>query len=538
MSVHRLNLLEGLSDNVVVDKSKCTFCGICVETCVLDNLRMKLSPCRNACPLGVNGQGYVQLIGRGKREEALALVREALPFVGILGRICSRPCEAACHRTETGGQAVAIRELKRYLSETEAYDDYTPKCEPGTGKRVAVIGSGPAGLMAAFHLAKRGHAVTVLEAQTAPGGMLRWAIPEFRLPRAVLERDIAILARMGVEIRCSAAVGTDVPFDEVSRTHDTVIIATGCTQSVTLDGIRQTEGILYGLPFLGDVRAGNPPTITGKVVVIGGGNVAVDAAQTALRLGAEDVTMVCLEARQEMPAFPEALADAHREGISFCCSWGNAAFRTQNGRVRAVEFQRCLEIFGPDGTFAPSFESCETMSLDADTVILTIGQKRDDTALKSAGIDPARVGEVDPVTLQAGTGNVFIAGDLVTGPSSVVDSMAHGLTAAESVDRYLRGQHLRFGRSYRGPVVTEFEIDTSTAADHPRVTVREREFSGAGDFAEPALTITEIEAKREVERCYSCGEPFGKHRSCWFCLACEVECPHDALWVEIPYLLR
>ncbi|MBN1881889.1 MAG: FAD-dependent oxidoreductase [Deltaproteobacteria bacterium] len=533
-----VNFLEGLSDNIVVDTDKCIYCGICVETCILDNLRMKLSPCRNACPLGVNCQGYIQLIARGEEKRALDLVRETLPFPGILGRICSRPCEDACHRKETEGEAVAVRELKRYLSELEGDDDFTPAVEAETGKKVAVVGSGPAGLMAAFELRKRGHAVTVFEEEAAPGGMLRWAIPEFRLPLDILQRDISVLDRMGVTILCGKAVGNDIPMGEVRTSHDAVIITTGCTKSVTMEGLEKIDGLFYGLSFLKAVRSGTPPEVGKTVVVIGGGNVAVDAAQTALRLGAGEVTMVCLEAEGDMPAFPWALEDARTEGVTFQPSWGNVSLTTENDRITGVAFQRCLEVYCADGIFNPAFDSCETLTLAADTVIIAIGQRPDDAALVSAGLDMKKVQDIDPLTLQADSENIFIAGDVVTGPSSAVEAMAQGLEAAESVDRYLKGKHLRFGRSYAGPVVTEFDIDTSRGSDSPRVRTAKRKYTGTGDFSEIEVTLTQDEARREAKRCYCCGEPFGKHRSCWFCLACEVECPEEAIWIDIPYLLR
>jgi len=317
-----------------------------------------------------------------------------------------------------------------------------------------------------------------------------------------------------------------------------VIITTGCTKSATMEGINDVDGLHYGLPFLRGVRSGTPVKVGKKVVVIGCGNVAVDAAQTALRLGAREVTMVCLEAEGDMPAFPWALEDARAEGVTFQPSWGNVSLQAENGSISGVAFERCLEVNCIDGVFNPVFDSCETLALDADTVIVAIGQRSDETALTSAGLDMKQVKEIDRLTLQADAGNIFVAGDVVSGPSSAVEAMAQGRDAAESADRYLKGKHMRYGRAYAGPVITEFDIDTSRGSDSPRVKTEKRKYSGKGDFAEIETTMSPDEARQEAKRCYSCGGPFGMHRSCWFCLPCEVECPENAIWVEIPYLLR
>jgi NADPH-dependent glutamate synthase beta subunit-like oxidoreductase len=343
---------------------------------------------------------------------------------------------------------------------------------------------------------------------------------------------------MGVAILCGKGVGKDISFDEVKNAHDAVIITTGCTKSVTMEGMEDTGGLYYGLPFLKGVRSDTPPKVGERVVVIGGGNVAVDAAQTALRLGAQEVSIVCLEAEGDMPAFPWALEDARTEEVAFHPSWGNVSLQTENGLITGVAFERCLAVNCTDGVFNPVFDSCETLALDADTVIVAIGQRSDDTTLQSAGLDMKKIKDIDRLTLQTDAGNIFVAGDVVSGPSSAVEAMAQGREAAESADRYLKGTHMRYGRSYPGPVVTEFDIDTGQGSDAPRIKIEKRTYRGEGDFSEIEATMSPDEARREAKRCYSCGEPFGMHRSCWFCLPCEVECPEKAIWVEIPYLLR
>ncbi len=535
-----MNLLESLSDNIQIDPAKCTACGICVDTCILVNLRMKLAPCRQACPLGVNCQGYVQLIARGEDRKAMEMLRETLPFPGILSRICSRPCEDNCHHNQTGSQGVAIRALKRYLDDRFGTEDPPlPEIMPDSKKAVAVIGAGPAGMTAAYDLRARGHGVTIFEAGSAPGGMLRWAIPEFRLPGAVLERETALLGRMGVDVRCGVEIGKDKTVREIRERFDAVVVATGCPEHATLKGGGQAaQGLYYGLPFLRAVRSGGQPAVGRAVIVVGGGNVAVDAAQTARRLGAAEVTLVCLEAGDGMPAYAQSIADAAADGVRIEHSWGPTRFVDENGVLAGVEFQRCLEVFDDEGRFSPCYDSCELMTLDADTAIIAVGQAYDQAFLDHLGLSAGAIENTDGLTLQTIDEKVFLAGDIAGGPASVVEAMARGRQAAESVHRFVSGEHLTFGRRYAGPIETEFTIDTCRDVVRSRQAPGQHRFAGTGDFEEIEEAFKPENARREAQRCFSCGQPFGKFRTCWFCLPCEVACPHDALYVQIPYLLR
>ena len=414
----RVNLLESLSDNIVVDKDKCTTCGICVDTCILDNLRLKLAPCRHACPIGVNCQGYVHLIARGDEQQAMEILRETLPFPETLSRICSHPCEDHCHHKQIDGEAVAIRALKRYLVDQAADKDVpVPQTGPATHHTIAVVGSGPAGMMAAYELRLRGHAVVIFEADDAPGGMLRWAIPGYKLPTAALERDMAVLHQMGVTFKYGTTVGQDVTMEQLRQEYAAVIVATGCARYGRLKAKGEDlQDVHFGLPFLRAARAGQPPQIGDQVVVIGGGNVAVDAAQTARRLGAREVTMVCLEAPDQMPAYPSALQSAEAEGVKITCSWGSVNFTSKDDRLIGVDFQRCVTVFDDCGQFNPTFDSCELMSMDADTAIVAIGQTADHTILAQMGLDTETIAQVDPLTLQSADPQIFLAGDLVSGP--------------------------------------------------------------------------------------------------------------------------
>jgi NADPH-dependent glutamate synthase beta subunit-like oxidoreductase len=248
--------------------------------------------------------------------------------------------------------------------------------------------------------------------------------------------------------------------------------------------------------------------------------------------------MVSLEPEEELPAYPWALQVAIAEGVTLEYGWGPAKLLSRKGVLNGLEFQRCLQVFDETGAFKPDFDACERMFLEADNLIVAIGQRADSTILRMIGLDPAKGNQIDPLTLQSPDEMIFLAGDVVGGPSSVVEAMAQGRRAAESVDRFLKGEPLRYGRDYAGPVETDFQIDTSSAADLKRAEMPVRLCQGERDFGELEQSFDMETARNEARRCYSCGQPFGKYRTCWFCLPCEVECPHDALWVEIPYILR
>jgi NADPH-dependent glutamate synthase beta subunit-like oxidoreductase len=531
-----INFLTSLSDNIRIDREKCTACGRCAEICVLDNLRLQLSPCREACPMGMNCQEYVRLLARGKADQALEKIREATPFGGILGRVCSKPCEAACNRTQVDGQGVAIRDLKRYLTD----QDPLPWCSPIAEEKpmkVAIVGAGPAGLSAAFFLRRQGFRIALYDKESAPGGLMRWAIPEFRLPQEVLDRELSFLQTMGIDFHGGYLLGKELELEKLEREFDAILLATGAHGPVRLGVPGENHpGVLPVLEFMKQVRRKKPPTLGSRVVVIGGGNAAVDAAQTAWRLGAQKVQVVSLEKKEEMPAFPWSVAEAEEEGVLFLNGWGPMEFHAEKGRLLLVRLKQCLSVFDPQGNFQPSYDEKHTMDLPADTVILAIGQKGDGSWL-APNMKKDGSPRFDPLTLQTPREKIFLAGDFLRGPKTLVEAMAQGKEAAQSIGRFLLGESLDYGRGNGSPWELHFEMDLTKAQPRPRQSMPQRAVSQRRNFDEVALGFGKGEAQAEAERCLNCGIPVGL-RTCWFCLPCEIECPEEALYVEIPYLLR
>jgi NADPH-dependent glutamate synthase beta subunit-like oxidoreductase len=530
-----INFLTSLSDNIRIDRDKCTACGRCAEVCILDNLRLQLSPCRQACPLGMNCQGYIRQIARGKREDGLEKVREAAPFGGILGRVCSRPCEAVCNRIKTDGQAVAIRDLKRYL--TDDGPAMTPPAVPEMSQKVAVVGAGPAGLTAAYYLGTYGFQVTLYDKESAPGGLLRWALPEFRLPQEVLDRELGILPAMGVKFEGNRTLGKDLGLEDLETRFDAVVLAVGCYGQTRLNVPGENcRAVIPALDFMKRVRDKNPPQMGERVVVVGGGNAAVDSAQTALRLGAKKVHLISLEKREEMPAFTWSLAEAEEEGVVIQNGWGPKEFRLQGETVKGVSFKKCAAVTDSSGCFCPSYDEKTTMDLPADTVILAIGQKIENALLDPGLLTTSGV-QSDPITFQTKRGKILVAGDLIKGPRSIVEAMAQGKEAALSIKRLLTGEDLYYERGDGKPFELQFEPDWNRARKQARVAMRQIPLSQRKGFREVSKGYSQEEALAEAERCLNCGIPTGL-RTCWFCLPCEIECPEEALYVEIPYLLR
>ena len=553
-----------------VDQSLCTGCRLCEQACTVavpDQFngemvarraayipfpqalpqkalieRAGTSPCTFGCPAGIKAHGYVSLVRSGDYEKAFSLVLEATPLAGALGRACYAPCEAQCTRGSLEGP-VAIRRLKRFVADTHygrpAAGGSAPpagSCPPSApdgngrqpvgGKRVAIVGSGPAGLTAAWQLARKGHHVKIFEAEPVPGGAMRLAIPSYRLPVEVVERDIANVTGLGVEI----VTGTRVrDLDELRRDgFDAVLVATGTPRPARLGvpGEGGLGGVRPALGFLRDIKLGTFPDLTGKVVaVIGGGNVAIDAARSAGRLGAAAVHLVCLESQAEMPAYDWEVEEAIAEGVRVHPGRGVAALRG-GGSVAAVLLKRCLSVFDGAGRFSPRYDEDTRDTLACEAVIVAIGTGADTAAFPALAPGASRTLQASPLTLQTALPWVFAAGDAVTGPTTIAEAVGHGNRAAHMIDRWLHGLPLD-GPAEPLPAVGKAEV----LARQRSHSVREPLAAGGrlsgtpGSFAEIEPPLTEAEAHAAAGRCLDCGV-------CCECQECIAACPADAIRLD------
>ena len=489
-------------------------------------------PCRATCPIHVNAQGYIALISVGKFEEALALIRQKNPFPGITGRICTHPCESVCRRKDVE-RAVAIDGLKRFVSDYEKEDKTDLTFPEENGKKVAIVGAGPAGLLAAFDLRKMGYRITILEALPVAGGMLAVGIPEYRLPRTVLNKEIGYLLRMGVELKLNTPLGPNLSLQDLkTQGYEAVFIATGAHQSrkLGLDG-EEARGILHAVDFLRKVALGESVEIGEKVVVVGGGNAAIDAARTAFRLGAKEVAIAYRRTRAEMPAQEEEIEEAEHEGIKIEYLTAPTRLFIENGHIKGMECIRMqLGDLDESGRPRPVPIPGSEFKIEADTIIPAISQSADLSFLSQKdGIKTTRGGgiEADPLTLETSVKGVFAGGDVVTGPQTYIDAMGAGRKAAISINRYLKGEDLRAGREEEGPQQDYIKVDLDGVEYRERASMSTLPLKERRNFREVTLGLREEEVIREAERCLQCG-------GCSECLECIKACEAKAIdhWMK------
>ncbi len=506
------------------------------------------APCKTACPAHVAVQGYLKLAAQGKYQEALALIKKDNPFPAVCGRICNKRCEEACTRG-TIDQAVAIDAVKKFLAEQDLNADtrYIPPVVIASNRldhwaqKIAIIGSGPAGLSAAYYLATKGYKPTVFEKSAKPGGMLTYGIPSFKLEKNIIDAEIQVIRELGVEIKCGVEVGKDVTIAQLrAQGYEAFYIAIGC-QGGRLPGVPGDDalGTAIAVDFLHRALEDETQKMEGKTVVIGGGNVAVDCAKTASRFGSSNVSMVCLESRETMPASKNEIAETLEEGITICNGWGPKELKKDaQGHVTAVVFKRCLRTIDPETKkFSPVYDEQETMTLEADHVVFAIGQAIDwGKLLEGTKVEFWRGNYpvADPLTYQTAEPDIFVGGDVYHGPKFAIDAIEDGKCAAESLHRYVhKGADLKTGRNRRDFIMLDKENISVECYDHAgRQEAGLDENVPKHSFRDAHKTLTAEQVKIETARCLGCGASWVDPNKCIGCGVCTTKCVFDAIHLK------
>lgn len=477
--------------------------------------------CQATCPLHVDVKNYAALIHEGKYDEALSLIHQTLPFPGIIGRVCTRPCERTCKRKEVD-EAIAINAIKRAAADygKEKFQDSNLLKEKKG--RVAIVGGGPAGLMAAYALRRMGYQITIFESLPALGGMLSAGIPEYRLPRDILKTELNAIQKLGVEIRLNTKVGNDVKFSDLKKNFDAVFVAIGAHKAKKL-GIEneRIKGVIDGVDFLRDLNFGKKIEKKDRVAIVGGGNVAIDCARTWVRLGCKEVFVLYRRSREEMPAIREEVQRAIEEGVRINFLTTPKRVIAGDGKVKGIECLR-TNLGEPDGTGRrrPIPIKGSEFSIETEMIISAVGEEPDLSSLQEKGMllfVKDGLLEADPITLETAIPGIFAGGDAVTGPAYVIDALAAGRKAAISIDRYVRGENLFTDREEEGPLESNFKVNIQGVSKEPRqsqlfLSPEQRR----GNFSEVERGFSMNAAKREAERCLGC--------ECWECIR-PIACP-------------
>ena len=571
-----------------VDKADCVACGKCVEACPAgavklgqklctkegkevtypkhplpsemkwgphmwdedyrDNNRINCydtgtAPCKTACPAHIAVQGYLKMASQGRYRDALALIKKDNPLPAICGHICNRRCEDACTRG-TIDEAIAIDEVKKFIAHQDlnAKTRYIPKkivpsLEGFFPEKVAIIGGGPAGLSCAFYLAEKGYTPTIFEKNEKAGGMLTYGIPSFKLEKDVVQAEIDIIKEMGVEIKTGVEVGKDITLDELrSQGYKAFYIAIGC-QGGRLPGIagEDAEGVMTAVELLSTVAKDEAYKMSGKTVVVGGGNVAIDAARTSGRCGAMDVSMYCLESRDIMPASLEEIEEAEEENVVIHNGWGPKEILTENGRVTGIVFKRCLSVTDETGRFNPKYDENDTETVACDNIVFSIGQSiLWGDLLKGSKVELGRGNGAiaDSLTYQTAEPDIFVGGDVYTGPKFAIDAIAAGREGAISIHRFVQPHSsLTIGRNRRDFI----ELDKNNIRvenydnSSRQVPMKDTSIDHKKSFRDSKLVFTEEQVKKETARCLGCGASVVDENKCIGCGVCTTKCEFDAI---------
>jgi formate dehydrogenase beta subunit len=461
--------------------------------------------CTDACPAGVDVPRYIRAVRDGNYDEAVAVLREKLPLPTVCADACFAPCEEVCAYKQFG-DPIAIRAIKRAAVD-KGSDTWKKrkKVAKRTGKKVAIVGAGPTGLTAAYYLATKGHEVTLYDSFPKPGGMLRYGIPNYRLPEKRLDRDVKAILEWGVKFQGSTRVGKDISLDQLKKEQDAIFLASGANASarIPLKGAEK-KGVLWGWDFLRDVKLGKAPKMRGEVVVVGGGNVAIDVSLTARRLGAKKVHLFCLEKREEMPAHGWEIALAEQEGVLINNSWAPKKMLGESS-VSGLSLMKCTSVFDREGKFNPAYDEKTTRKMEARTVILAVGQTADLgylDALKRITVQTGRI-EANQKDLSTGEKGIFAGGDVVTGPASIIQAIAQGRRAAAAMDRYLGGDgniEEILAKPEKEVRLPEFTGDGRPRSLMPLLKMKER----AKGFTQVERGFTDEQIAEESSRCLNC----------------------------------
>ena len=508
------------------------------------------APCKTACPAHIGIQGYLQLAKEGRYEDALALIKKDNPLPAVCGHVCNRRCEDACTRG-TIDEAVAIDEVKRFIAERDlnAETRFIPKktipsLKGGFEEKIAIIGAGPAGLSCAYFLALTGYKPTIFEKNAEPGGMLRYGIPSYKLEKDLLAAEIDVIRQLGVEIRCGVEVGKDVTIEDLrEQGYKGFYAAIGC-QRGRKPGIsgENAEGAYTAVDFLRKAGAKESFALEGDVVVVGGGNVAIDAARISSRCTDAKISMFCLEAREKMPASNEEIEEALEEGIELNCGWGPKEVLEENGHVSGVVFKKCTRVLDAQGRFSPEYDENDTVTIPCRHVIFSVGQAIDwGHMLDNLHVElrPNGGALANKLTYQTSEPDIFVGGDVYTGPKFAIDAIAAGREGAISLHRYVH-EHctLTIGRNRRDFIELDKEnikvetYDSSSRQIPPKADVKEQ----AKTFRDLSQSLTEEQVKKETSRCLSCGASVVDPNKCIGCGVCTTKCMFDAIHLhrEIP----